>query len=239
MITNMIIKNTITNSNPLVAHAQGHVHFTDKWKDIVETLPLVNKETLPGDITIVSFFAIEEDMSLKKQLDASGIPVVNAVNRELKYWNNPAKIKMLSELKIETKYTFCLDGLDVLLAEDLSDLLNRFNTFNAKIVYNASKLNYPHICKDKENTKSPFGFLNAGAFLGETLAIKDFYNYLMRKEMYKDYGRFDNSEQIRVRKGRQFYEFGSEIVVDTECLIFQTLNQSEFDYSDNILKITK
>ena len=138
---------------------------------------------------------------------------------------------------IKTPYILCLDGLDVLLAEDISDLISRYKEFNCKLLYNASKLNYPPICTDEEDTDSTFKYLNAGAFIGEVEFVKQFYRFLFEKEMYKEYKSYMLSEQIRVREGRLKYRFKGEIKVDTECKIFQTLNKAEFIFENNILKI--
>lgn len=149
------------------------------------------------------------------------------------------KIKYLSNLSdIKTPYILCLDGLDVLLAEDISEMISRYREFNCKLLYNASKLNYPPICTDEEDTDSTFKYLNAGAFIGEVDFIKQFYTFLFEKEMYKEYKNYMLSEQVRVREGRLKYKFRSDIKVDTECKIFQTLNKAEFVFEDNILKIT-
>jgi hypothetical protein len=236
----MKIKNNITNTDPLIVHAQGHVHYGEKWKKITKDIPLIKKETISPKITIVSFFALDERMVLKEQLVLSDIKHINSVDSNLRVWKNPMKIKAIAELsEIDTEYILCLDGIDILLSDDLSDILNRFETFNCDILYNASKINYPHVCKTIENSNTSFKFLNAGAFLGKTNSIIEFYRYLLENEMYKDYDKFNKSEQIRVRNGRDSYYKKETIKVDTSCLIFQTLNQSEFELDNNILKITK
>lgn len=238
----MTIENTITNTKPLMAHAQGLVHQTDKWLKIVEELPVIDKNTLSNDITIVSFFSKElEDkmvLALKLQLDKSEIKYVNATNPQPMVWKNTMKIKYLSKLEgITTKYILCLDGLDILMCEDLSEIIQRYKNFNCDLLYNPSKLNYPPICTDIELTDSEFKYLNAGAFIGRTEFIRNFYQFLMKHEMYKDYGSFDNSEQVRVRNGRKNYKFRDKIKVDTDCILFQTLNKSQFTYDNNTLKI--
>lgn len=235
----MIIKNETLNTYPLFAHAQGHVHETDKWKQIVDSLPKVKKKTIPSDVTIVTFIAIDDNkMSLKKQLDNSKIKFINLANPDLMFWKNTMKIKYLSVMEnINTPYVLCLDGLDVLLSEDQSSLIDRFKSFNCKLLYNASKLNYPPVCEDIENTSTSFKYLNAGAFIGEVDFVKDFYKFLFETEMYREYKDYMLSEQIRVRYGRKRYRYMSDIKVDTECEIFQTLNRSEFSYTENILKI--
>jgi len=241
----MKIRNKKLNSEPLFAHAQGLVHETQEWKDIVLTNQLVNKETLSNDVTILTFVQGDKDFSLINQLNASGISYINAIPANIKFWKNTAKIKYIIPAldDITTPYVLCLDALDILCTDDLSELLPRFLEFNCDIVYNASKLNYPPICKDEEESESysPFKFLNAGAFIGKVEAIKEFYQHVFDTQLFAEFKGYDNSEQIRVRFGRRHYSKKNTIKVDTECKIFQTLNkaQFEFDFENSIMNIKK
>lgn len=237
----MKIINTRLKTEPLFAHAQGLVHDTKEWKAIADTKQLVNTTTLSSDITILTFVQGDKDFSLINQLDNSGVKYINAIPDNLKFWKNPAKIKYLVQAieNVKTPYVLCLDALDILCVDDLSDLLPRFEKFGCDMVYNASKLNYPNICQDDEDTDSAFKFLNAGAFIGKTSAVKDFYKHLIKTELYNEYKGFDNSEQIRVRFGRKRYSKRKSIKVDTECVIFQTLNKAQFEFDNNTLTIKK
>jgi hypothetical protein len=130
-----------------------------------------------------------------------------------------------------------MDGLDTLCSADLSPLVDRFLTFKADIVYNASKINYPSICPFKEDTTTSYKYLNAGVFIGRTMVVRDFYTYLMQTQLNKVYYGNEGKEQIRVRHGRAVYK-KAIIKVDTECLMFQTLNRTNFEYKKGILSIS-
>lgn len=237
-------------SNPLFVHAQGRVHKTKEWHDIVKEKHLINKK--PSDkISFLTFIKGDIDFCLPKQLEQSNITYLNAVNNDSdEVWVNKNKIKYISESiqKIKTEYVVCLDAIDVLCSEDLSDLIDRFKKFDADILYNASRINYPAFLKlenkawvqiEKEyyidDTTSPYRFLNAGAFIGKTKSVKRFYDYLLNEIDKGYYKSNDKSEQFRVRFGRKNYDQKEKIKIDTDCIIFQTLNLSEFYYKDELL----
>lgn len=152
----MKIYNKRLNSNPLIVHAQGESHKTDKWLSIVDSNQLV--KNLSNEITLLTFAAGDMDFSLIKQLDASGVDFVNAVYINTENWKNTDKMKLIIESieNIKTPYILCLDAIDVLCSDDLSDLLSRFKSFDCDILYNASVINYPNICNDIEETESTY-----------------------------------------------------------------------------------
>lgn len=241
----MKVINEKLNSQPLFAHAQGLVHETSEWLSIVEKNPTIDKNTLSSEVTVLTFVQGDKNFSLINQLNASGISYVNAIPNNIKFWKNTAKIKYIIPAleTVTTPYVLCLDALDILCVEDLSELLPRFLEFDCDMVYNASKLNYPPICKDEEDSESysPFKFMNAGAFIGKTEAAKEFYQHVYDTQLFAEFKGYENSEQIRVRFGRRHYLKRRTIKVDTECKIFQTLNkaQFEFDFDNNIMTIKK
>ena len=217
----MIIQNKRLNTKPLIVHAQGTSHKTDKWLNIIKSNHLIDKTTLSNDITILTFASENIDFSLVKQLDNNGIDYINAAYS--KGWKNTNKIDNILNIidSISTPYILCLDAVDVLLSYDLSDLIDRFKSFDCDILYNASITNYPNICKDFEETESGFKYLNSGAFIGKIEYIKEFYQYI---KSLGDFSEFSDSDQFKVRLARQKYN----IKVDTECFIFQTLNGTKF-----------
>lgn len=231
----MIIQNKRLNSKPLIVHAQGTSHKTDKWLNIIKSNHLIDKTTLSNDITILTFANGNIDFSLINQLEYSGVDYINA-GENIVNWKNTDKMKLIIESieNIETPYILCLDAVDVLCSYDLSDLLNRFESFECDILYNASIINYPNICTDVEETESVFNTLNAGAFIGKTESIKNFYQYIIDLDLKSDIPAFEYSEQLRVRKARQTY---SGVKVDTECVIFQTLNGSKYVFANDVLFI--
>ena len=231
----MIIQNKRLNSKPLIVHAQGTSHKTDKWLNIIKSNHLIDKTTLSKDITILTFVNGDIDFSLINQLEYSGINYIN-VGEDIVNWKNTDKMKLIIESieDIRTPYILCLDAVDVLCSYDLSYLLNRFESFDCDILYNASIINYPNICTDIEETESVFNTLNSGAFIGKTESIKNFYQYIIELDLKSDIPVFEYSEQLKVRKARETY---SGIKVDTECIIFQTLNGSKYSFINDVLFI--
>jgi hypothetical protein len=246
------IKNEILNSSPLFAHAQGRVHTTEEWLNIVKQNHLI-KNKPSKEVTFVTFIQGEIDFCLPIQLQRSNIKYKNAVPKNVNSeWINKNKIFYLSNAidSIKTEYVVCLDALDILCADDLSGMVDKFKEFDSDIVYNASRINYPPFSTfvnktwvsiekeyDIEDTESPYRYLNAGAFMGKTDSVSRFYKYLVENEMNKNYSHNDKSEQVRVRYGRKNYYEKNKIKIDTECKMFQTLNMSEFYFKDDSLII--
>lgn len=224
----MKILNKQCNTQPLILHAPGKCHKTEQWNELIG---LQHKVTGfdTSLITIITFMSGKCDFVLKEQLESNGISYINLVQEDLGYWSNRMKIYLLSNLEITTPYVLCLDAIDILLGEDLSELLNRFESSNCDILYNATKVNYPLMYE--QNSCSMY--LNAGAFIGKVDAVKDFYTHLKNTELYKDYERYDDSEQIRVRNGLKTYAKSDTVKLDEQSTIFQTLGLCVYKYVNN------
>lgn len=239
----MKIINSKYNTNPLFVHAQGGSHKTNSWKNIVDLKPTINKNTLSSDVTILTFANGDTNYCLIEQLESNEVPYINVIKNKIDEWKNKYKIKYLVDYidNVTTPYILCLDSLDVLCTEDLSDLIPRFKKHNIDILYNAGKTNYPKIPqKDEGNINSKFRYINAGCFIGKTEAVKDFYTFIYEKNYNDDYGKLDDSEQVRVRVSRQNYHKKKHLIkADSECTIFQTLNMTENEFDGETLTIIK
>lgn len=227
----MTIKNIKTNTQPLIAHAQGVEHFSERWRKLCSSDLATS---VPKDVTIVTFAKGTRRFELVRQLQESGVPFINAADGTVNYWVNKFKIKYLLDVidNIKTEYILCLDAIDVILSSDLSDLIKRFEKLDADIVYNATVVDYPML-KIQEETDGPFKYLNAGAFIGRTQSIKEFYKFIL--DTTYDMSINSRSEQLRVRLAREQYEKKDRIKVDTDCTIFQTLGLVDYETKDNEL----
>jgi hypothetical protein len=232
----MIFINKNLNTKPLICHAQGEEHDTKRWKQLCNNDLKVNK--LPENMTIVTFLFGKKTFSLKNQLDNNKIEYKNFIDTKAGYWMNRFKIKYICDYidQIDTDYILCLDGIDTLLSEDLSTIVNKFLRFDTDILYNASIINYPEL-EYTEKTNSNFKYLNAGAFIGKTDSIKEFYKYIYDNFYETDDVGSVKSEQHRVRLARQNYKGKVKTRVDTGCVIFQTLSQTDYSVIDNSLII--
>lgn len=265
----MFIVNSIKNTNPLILHQQGERHHMYRWNRMANTIiNHTNYICIPNDITIVTFATKDrnDNSILMRQLKKSGIPYINCTEDFVGDWENKFKIEYFYKKLhgIETKYTLALDGDDVLLGEDLTEIIKRFKQYNCCILYGASKSMYPPFDVDRQDrsTMGEWQHLNAGTMFGETESVRDFYKVL-NEEVGKRYlipvkfrpfkdkqgieyalDHFDKSEQFRVKSCYQKYNKKHrpknkndkiKVAFDYKCRIFQTLSKTEYDLLSDTL----
>lgn len=232
----MFILNSITNTNPLVAHAQGGSYRSKQFQDISKLSDKISKPS--SDLTIITFAYGRERAMLVEQLKNSKINFINCAASYKGVWENKYKIQYFKNAldSVTTKYVIGLDSLDIILTEDCFDeIIQRFESLNCKALFGSSKANYPDITDDNDETASPWKYLNGGTLIGETEYIKTFYEHLI-VEFEKNYDNFDFSEQVRIRK--IWNDFKPDVKADYNCDIFQTINQSEYIYNNETRLIT-
>lgn len=236
----MKLVNTITNTEPLILHAYGASHFGKGWDDLcIEAMS--NIVSIPEDVTVISFFFGDKRFALKEQLSISNIPVIDATKGvELFTWQDRFKIKMIADCikNVTTKYVLILDGVDVLLGSDINKIVEKFNSLDCKLLYNACAISHPlsqNRYELEDTSLGVFNKLNTGAFIGETKFVELFYNDLMT--IYDDVNMpVPQTDGIRV--GLKYKNY-PEIKIDYNCDIFQTLLQVDFDLNDGILTVKK
>ena len=212
-----------------IVHFQGSssVAFDTFLKDLWNR----QLKSVPEDLTIISIWTDSNKCVLYQQLQKNNIPIINCYIPTEESWTNPYKIKcILNQLKnIKTKYTLILDGYDVVI-NNFDNLILKFKTFNAGIVFNASKNNYPGYYEDApmKQHSSKFRYLNAGCCIGYTDKLIEFYE-LVNKQYESEPTNKWNSEQLIVRKVFKDYcnytDDYNLVKLDTECSIFQTFGQ--------------
>ena len=203
----------------MIYHFQGRSYLYNK-----EFLGSLRYETskLPSEVTVITCSNNDKIGLLIPQLKRSNISYINVVPQGIE-WDNRLKIKYIIDSleQVTTKYVLILDSIDVLLSKDETDIINKFLEFNKKLIFNASKNNYPKVQVDiikNRDTLGPFKYLNAGCCIGETSYTKYFY-----QKCYK-FINIDNpckSEQLIVR-----HAFNTEQIytgIDNMCKIFQTI----------------
>jgi hypothetical protein len=232
----MVIINSITNTKPLIVHAAGVAHKTKEWFSLCENM-VHGIIKMPEDVQVISFFYGSHIFPLQHQLDNSKIDYINAAkNQDIPFWQNRMKIKLIADLikTINKKYVLILDGIDIMLAEDCMDIVDRFKQFNCGVLYNATKNCYPeHITNDIENSPTEWRYLNAGALIGDTDYVSEFYNDLMKN--YNDVNMpVPESEQGRIRAVWKNYNY---IKCDYSCNIFQPLLMTPYTFNNKILTV--
>ena len=238
----MKIINSILNTKPLVLHAQGISHYTDKWCGVVNSVvPNTHDIIFPDKdkITILTFTSGFMATALDRQLTNAKIDFIDLAkyyNHEGK-WTNQFKIKYTARYlsEITTSYVLILDSIDILLSEDLTGLLDTFKTYDCDILLGASINCHPPEIKTAEKQDAIWKYLNAGTVLGRTSALKEFYTDL-NYEAEKSTDTSVTNEQLLFKIVRREYD---NIKCDTECKIFQTLGCCGYTYNfqDKIINV--
>ena len=240
----MIIENNITNTTPLVLHAQGVTHFTNKWTNLVNKIVNIDLNTnIPDDLLIITFNANYIYSPLTIQLEKSNIPYINAAKNfsSSKKWENKYKIELTLDSIYDTdkKYILSLDALDVVLSESFGNIIEEFNKFNVDLLFGASNNRFPPIETLKELKDVTIGhpFLNAGTVIGTKDAFIKFYSKVNTIKDTELNGEWLNSEQHRIKVAAQSIEMSIDF--DNESKIFQTVGGLNFNYLNNIVTISK
>ena len=216
----------------LIAHFPGETRLVE-----TETFySLMNsKFHKPDNIGIVSVTTKDrKNPVLISQIKANGYDYYNALDKKQINWHPVKKIRYVLESLKEVKEEYCLilDGDDVLIINDLDCLIERFDQYNKKIIYNASVWMYPHIVIDRVPNRDKYGdyqFLNAGCCFGKTSDLIYFYQELW--DYVKLIAHPVSSEQYYVRQ--LFNKKQDTVFFDWKCSLFQIWHKQELTYFTN------
>ena len=224
-----------SNNKILIAHFPGQTKH--------ENLELINelKERefiLPNNIDIVSVITKDclKTSSLNYQLKKNNYTYINSVKDRIMSWSRCGKIyHVLDSLKESSKeYSLILDGNDVVILSDLTDLVSLFESYNKKIIFNSTIWMYPHVIVDNVHNRGQYGeycYLNAGCAFGKTEDLIQFYE-LAIKELEKDSNHKKvDSEQYYIRK--VFDKHQDIVFFDYECKLFQCWHKAEYEYKES------
>jgi hypothetical protein len=216
-------------SDFLIAHFQGV--SIKNYIILIEEYKKAGIKPIPGNVTIVTIWNQELDSLLTSQLKKNGIVYLNEAETGT-VWENTKKIEYIRKAldKVATEYVLILDAGDVLLAKDLTDIVERFEDYGKKLLFGATKSNYPKLLIDKihdRDFRGEFCYLNAGTAFGYTSYAKDFYSRAA-KILDTYYKVPYNSEQYIIR--HTFKDYTDEVDFDYNSSIFQTFGQTEIKY---------
>lgn len=216
-----------TKNKILIGHFPGQTR--------TQNMELINelsdrKFSMPDNIDIVSVIEKESLPSapLHKQLQLNGYEYINPVKNRHMIWERTKKIFYVLEglKKAKKEYTLILDGNDVAVLSDLDNIVDIFETYDKKIIFNSTIWMYPHVIVDNVENRGQYGeycYLNAGCAFGKTEDLIEFYEYAWN--IVKNSSREIDSEQYYIRKAfnnRQDYVF-----FDYDCKIFQCWHKVE------------
>ena len=209
-----------------VAHFQGRSRTL--YPQITEE---IDKQAirLPDNVEIVTATNQPQVEMLVEQLNKHNIDFINKVPLNC-YWTNLKKLGYIIEglQAVKSKYVLIVDASDVLLTKDVINIVDKFSSFQKKVMFGATKNNYPDLIIDKisdRDFRGTFRYLNAGTCFGTT---EDCLNFYMRAdEILKNNYIYNpsKSEQLIIRE--TFKDATDYVDFDYQCILFQT-----FGYTD-------
>lgn len=213
----------------LIGHFPGQTKIQNK--DLIEELSQ-RKFNMPDNIGIVCPITKDQlSNPLIRQLSLNGYSYYNSLADVDILWRPERKIlHVLNSLKIcKEEYALVLDTNDVVILDDLDDIINRFETYGKRIIYNSTIWMFPHEIIDDVENRGQYGtycFLNAGCAIGKTSDLIDFYQYTW--DMVRKIAHPESSEQYYIRKA--FDKKQEEVFFDWDCRVFQCWHKQEYDY---------
>lgn len=208
---------------PYVGHFQGNA--IKKHLEVFEGL-LQNKVIISPRVSVITVFTEKEKAVGAIQLESSNQAYVNAYKEENKPWSNPDKIKYYIDVleKTTSEYALLMDGYDVVFIKNIDEeFIKAFEGMNKRIIFNATKNNYPKITLNDEYSNNEFKYLNAGLVFGYTADLLSFYKKAY--ELTKNLKIMNpwKSEQLYIRLAAKNNE---NVGIDSECRLFQTFSKT-------------
>jgi hypothetical protein len=188
---------------------------------------------LPENITIVTACNNPGKSMLIEQLEKNGIAFINMAKKGGS-WNNLKKPGYINKAlkEVTTEFVFILDAADVLFTgAGLDKLFEHFNESGKKLIFNATKNNYPNELIDKvpdRDFRGEFRYLNAGCCFGRTDTAALFYGDVRDLIEADTVHNPKKSEQLVVR--HIFKDRTEEVDFDCKCNIFQTFGGTELKF---------
>jgi hypothetical protein len=126
------------------------------------------------------------------------------------------------------------DAWDIVFSGDVSEILEKFKTFDKPIVFNCERACWPRadLTDRFPPAPSPYRFLNSGFFVGKTEAVIAMLRGLKMDDIKDDYqkpdgGWYHNNDQDNFQA---FYvDNQDKIALDNNALICQSLHLAEPD----------
>lgn len=222
-------RNNIT-PNILHFHGKNKEQLSKTFNLIYENADFNNQNI--DNLTIYSTWTDEEKCCLLQECNRNNVIIHNIVPNDYdntQKWYMPNKIKFFIEQleKCTTDYVLFLDGYDVLITH-LDDIIEKFKSFNSKIVFNTSCNNYPNIHIDTVYNRKNMGtyrYFNAGCCIGYKDDLLKFYKETLN---YITVDNPLNSEQLIMRYAYKKYSNDKNqnfIKLDYNSIIFQSMGK--------------
>lgn len=213
------------------------IHFPGKSSEIYADLIQSLKEltvTVGSKITVVTCVTpdLVSESPLIYQMNKSGVNIVNACPEDFNArWSNLCKPAFIRDAlcDIHTFYSIVLDGMDTVFVRDVDDYNPKkvLIGYGCDVIFNATQNRFPNLEVDDvpdRDKMGPFRYLNAGACLGKTENLIDFYSLVA--DLIDEEKELTNieSEQYFVRK--VFNNCQDWVSYDHQCRFFQAINKN-------------
>ncbi len=203
-----------------VAHFQGKSRTL--YPQIMEE---INKQEIriPDNVEIVTA-TNQPTAMLIEQLNKHNIDFINKVPLNC-YWTNLKKLGYIIEglQAVKSKYVLIVDASDVLLTKDIINIVDKFTSFQKKVMFGATKNNYPDLLIDKipdRDFRGDFRYLNAGTCFGTVEDCLIFYSRANKILQSDNIYNPSKSEQLIIRQA--FKDTTKYVDFDYQCMLFQT-----------------
>jgi len=228
----MRLRNTYTNTEPIVYHAPGATRRSRLWGELQKYRANGDKPPRKTDISwaVITWSTSESKSVLEASLACFGGAPIVLGRDSIGQWENRHKLDLtvtaLSMLDVDV--VIGLDAYDVVLLDHPSEIVNRFKRMPWDIVFNASPKPWPadhaeplvQASLDHEyDLRGKYRHINAGAWVAKRSAALSFFQRAAAVDTSASV--YPWSEQIAVRRAWEESGFDSGIGVDSTCYIFQ------------------
>lgn len=189
------------------------------------------KIKLPDNVQLITTVdnGTVDKAALIKQLDYNNIDYINSAhNKDTNHWCNRKKIQFIYDTlcTVEKEYCLILDGWDVGIVGDLSDIIDLYKTYNVKVLYNSTVEAFPDVeieTVSNQEELGVYGYFNAGCCIGETESLKAVYKRALEIIEASDLSneKYAASEQYWLRKVYAEHVDDGLMGIDHQCKIFQ------------------
>lgn len=222
---------------PVITHRQ-HQRFRKGKK--------IDTQRASG-LTVITWNNSKQPGMFEQCLNHYSISYIN-VAENIETWDNIYKITKVIDIlhDIDTPYVLGCDSFDVALLQSPKEALDRFKNMSCNMLFNGEMALYPNcgLNKDKgvpyitEELKNfqysmgrgPFRYLNAGAWIGRTAFLEEFFNEALKvniKQLVenKDLPERPSAEQLMVEDDQiilqiLFKKYHPRIAIDYDNVIF-------------------
>ena len=225
------MKNTFTNSEPIVYHAPGRTRRLPLWGELVRSEFTSDIVDVPS-FDVITWSTTETETAVEKSIKSLDGDVT-VLRKPMDNWLNIDKVFLTLEFARQSSadYIVGLDAFDVILTKHPSHIVDRFvNCFNCDLLFNASTRSWTcdvpslrHAEFFENGFDKKYKHLNAGCWVGKREYVIEFFENvasLDRESLFDN--KYRKSEQASV-KFSAFPSSYPKVDIDSNCIIFQHL----------------